>query len=66
MNKSFREFLRSFSNIKSAIHYRSVVNFSKLVYGRNYRIYLLWQLTRIFLGYFKRFLRKEYSQDIAK
>lgn len=63
MSTSFREFVRSFGNIKSAIHYESLVNFSKLVYGRKYRIYLYWQLTRIVLGYFRRFFRKDYRSD---
>jgi GT2 family glycosyltransferase len=62
MNKSLIEFIRSFSNIKSAIHYKSLLNFSKLVYGRKYRPYLCWQIIRIVLGYFKRFFKKSYSQ----
>lgn len=60
MNKNLKEFIRSFSNIKSAIHYKSILNFSKLVYGEKYRPYLYWQLIRIVLGYFKRFFKKSY------
>jgi len=63
MNKSFREFTRSFNNIKSAIHYESVLNFSKLAYGKGYRPYLYWQLVRIFLGYFRRFFRQSYNNN---
>lgn len=61
MSKSFREFLRSFGNIKSAIHYQSVRNFAKLAYGRGYRPYLYLQLTKICLGYLKRFVRGYYK-----
>ena len=61
MNKNLIEFVRSFSNIKSAIHYRSLLNFSKLVYGRNYRSYLYWHLMHIVLGYFKRFFIRHYK-----
>jgi GT2 family glycosyltransferase len=61
MNKNFLEFIRSFNNVKSAIHYKSILNFSKLVYGKRYRPYLFWQLTRIFLGFFKRFLKQNYK-----
>jgi GT2 family glycosyltransferase len=61
MNKNFNEFVRSFGNVKSAIHYESVRNFAKLVYGKNYRIYLSWQLIKIFLGFFNRFLKNEYK-----
>jgi GT2 family glycosyltransferase len=60
MNKNFFEFVRSFRNIKSAIHYESVRNFSKLVYGEKYKPYLYLQLTKIVLGYFKRFIKREY------
>jgi GT2 family glycosyltransferase len=60
MNKNFNEFIRSFSNIKSAIHFKSILNFSKLVYGEKYKPYLYWQLIRIVLGYFKRFFKKSY------
>ena len=60
MNKNLKEFIRSFSDIKSAIHYKSILNFSKLVYGEKYRPYLYWQLIRIVLGYFRRFFRKSY------
>lgn len=63
MNKSLKEFIRSFKNIKSAIHYQSVVNFSKLAYGNSYRPYLFWQLARIVLGYIRRFFRKSYNTN---
>lgn len=58
MNKNFIEFIRSFNNLKSANHFNSLLNFSRIVYGRKYLIYLFWKLLKIVLGYFKRFLIK--------
>jgi GT2 family glycosyltransferase len=61
MNKNYFEFLRSFKNIKSAIHYKSVLNLSKLIYGKKYKRYLYWQLIKINLGFFKRFFKSSYQ-----
>jgi GT2 family glycosyltransferase len=61
MNRNFFEFIRSFKNIKSAIHYESVRNFSKLAYGKGYRPYLYLQLIKIVAGFFKRFIKSYYQ-----
>ena len=56
-SNSFSEFIKSFKSLKSALHYKSLKNRAKLLYGKNYRVYLYHQLSRIVLGYFRRVLK---------
>jgi len=51
-----RGFVRSFSSLKSANHYKSLKNYCKLLYGKSYRRYLLLHLAKIILGFVRRFV----------
>lgn len=53
---SMSGFLRSFSSLKSANHYRSLRNYCELLYGNSYRSYLAVYLSKIVLGFIRRYL----------
>lgn len=56
--KNLSDFLSGFSNIKSAIYFRSVFEYSKLVYGNQWLLYFIPYYYFVILGYFKRLLQK--------
>jgi GT2 family glycosyltransferase len=53
---SISGFLKSFSSLKSANHYQSLRNYCELLYGKSYRSYLAVHLSKIVLGFFRRYL----------
>jgi len=54
---SIRNFIKSFFNLKSANHLKSLFNYSKFKYGSNYLIYFIIDLLRIIGGFFRRYTR---------
>lgn len=52
---NIKEFIKSFSTIKSTHHFQTLINYSKLIYNKYYRIYFLISLFGIILGFIKRY-----------
>lgn len=52
-----KEFINSFSNIKSTHHLPSLINFLKLIYGRTFFFHLIKDIMFINLGFFKRYIK---------
>lgn len=55
---NIKDFVISFSSIKSTHHLPSLRNRNKLIYGNKYKIQYFISLAGIFLGFIKRYLRQ--------
>lgn len=49
-----KTFFKSFKTIKSPHHFKSLVNFNRLVFGKKYWLHLFWDILFISGGYLKR------------
>ncbi len=56
-NTNIKEFIQSFKNIKSAIHFKSLLNYWKIIYGWKYIFYINLHLIFIIGGFFKRYFK---------
>ncbi|MEI6681816.1 MAG: glycosyltransferase family 2 protein [Bacteroidota bacterium] len=55
-NPGLKSFIRSFSDLKSANHLASNLNFCRLVFGKSWQIYFLYGLFRSVFGFFRRYV----------
>lgn len=58
LSVNFIDFISSFSNIRSALHLKSVISYGKLVYRSKWIFYVIPYYSFVVLGYFKRFVIK--------
>ena len=60
------EFVKSFNNIKSTHHFKTLSNYHKLIYGRFYLVQLMLSILYIIVGFCKRLVFYYFQQIFKK